>query len=88
MNILVVEDEPKIGEYLKKGLTESGYIVTLAANGIDGRFYALSHEFDLIILDIMLPGINGWQLLDVIRRVNIQVPLCIVTGKQIGRAHV
>ncbi|EKP0304737.1 heavy metal response regulator transcription factor [Aeromonas veronii] len=81
MNILVVEDEPKIGEYLKKGLTESGYIVTLAANGIDGRFYALSHEFDLIILDIMLPGINGWQLLDEIRRVNIQVPVMFLTAK-------
>jgi len=81
MNILVVEDEPKIGEYLKKGLTESGYIVTLATNGIDGRFYILSHEFDLIILDIMLPGINGWQLLDEIRRVNIQVPVMFLTAK-------
>jgi len=81
MNILVVEDEPKIGEYLKKGLTESGYIVTLATNGIDGRFYILSHEFDLIILDIMLPGINGWQLLEEIRNINIQVPVMFLTAK-------
>lgn len=81
MNILVVEDEPKIGEYLKKGLTESGYFVTLATNGIDGRFYILSHEFDLIILDIMLPGINGWQLLEEIRNINIQVPVMFLTAK-------
>jgi len=81
MNILVVEDEPKIGEYLKKGLTESGYIITLATNGIDGRFYALSHEFDLILLDIMLPGINGWQLLEEIRNVNDKVPVMFLTAK-------
>lgn len=81
MNILVVEDEPKIGEYLKKGLMESGYVVTLATDGMDGQFYALNHEFDLIILDIMLPGMNGWQLLEKIRQVNNQVPIMFLTAK-------
>lgn len=81
MNILVVEDEPKIGEYLKKGLVESGYVVTLATNGIDGQFYALNHDFDLIILDIMLPGIDGWQLLEKIRHVNNQIPIMFLTAK-------
>lgn len=81
MNILVVEDEPKIGEYLKKGLMESGYVVTLATDGMDGQFYALNHEFNLIILDIMLPGMNGWQLLDKIRQVNNQVPIMFLTAK-------
>lgn len=81
MHILVVEDEPKIGEYLKKGLVESGYVVTLATNGIDGQFYALNHEFDLIILDIMLPGINGWQILEKIRHVNDQIPIMFLTAK-------
>ncbi|WP_434665719.1 heavy metal response regulator transcription factor [Aeromonas sp. NJAU223] len=81
MNILVVEDEPKIGEYLKKGLMESGYVVTLATDGMDGQFYALNHEFDLIILDIMLPGMNGWQLLEKIRQVNNQVPVMFLTAK-------
>ncbi|MGY3858976.1 heavy metal response regulator transcription factor [Aeromonas veronii] len=81
MNILVVEDEPKIGEYLKKGLMESGYVVTLATDGMDGQFYALNHEFNLIILDIMLPGMNGWQLLEEIRQVNNQVPVMFLTAK-------
>lgn len=81
MHILVIEDEPKIGEYLKKGLVESGYVVTLATNGIDGQFYALNHEFDLIILDIMLPGINGWQILEKIRHVNDQIPIMFLTAK-------
>ncbi|WP_421186181.1 heavy metal response regulator transcription factor [Aeromonas enteropelogenes] len=81
MHILVVEDEPKIGEYLKKGLIESGYVVTLATNGIDGQFYALNHDFDLIILDIMLPGINGWQILEKTRHVNDQIPIMFLTAK-------
>ncbi len=81
MNILVVEDERKIGEYLKKGLTESGYVITLATNGVDGLFYAQNHEFDLIILDVMLPGLNGWQLLEGIRSVNDQVPVIFLTAK-------
>lgn len=81
MNILVVEDECKIGEYLKKGLTESGYVITLATNGVDGKFYALSHEFDLIILDVMLPGFNGWQILEEVRKVNDQVPVIFLTAK-------
>jgi two-component system copper resistance phosphate regulon response regulator CusR len=81
MNILVVEDEPKIGEYLKKGLTESGYVITLATNGIDGKFYALNYEFDLIILDITLPGINGWQLLEEVRNKNDKIPVMFLTAK-------
>lgn len=67
MRILVVEDEPKAAQYLGKGLGESGYLVEVAHNGIDGR-HLLEHEaFDLVILDVMLPGIDGWELVKFIR---------------------
>jgi two-component system copper resistance phosphate regulon response regulator CusR len=59
MKILVVEDEPKTGKYLRKGLTESGFAVDLARTGTEGELLALSGEYDLIVLDVMLPGINN-----------------------------
>lgn len=54
MKILIVEDEAKTGEYLSKGLTEAGFIVDLADSGLNGYHYAMSAEYDLIVLDIML----------------------------------
>lgn len=68
MRILVVEDEVKTADYLRKGLSESGYHVDVALNGLDGQHLAQEFEFDLIILDVMLPGLDGWQLLQIIRR--------------------
>lgn len=68
MRILVVEDEAKTADYLRKGLSESGYRVEVALNGLDGLHLVQESEFDLIILDVMLPGLDGWQLLQVIRR--------------------
>ncbi|MDP1717923.1 MAG: response regulator, partial [Burkholderiales bacterium] len=56
MRILVVEDEPKTGDYLKKGLSESGFVVDLARTGPDGLHLASSGDYDLIVLDVMLPG--------------------------------
>ena len=55
MKLLIIEDEVKAGEYLKKGLNESGYTVELAQDGVDGLYQATSEHFDLIILDVMLP---------------------------------
>ena len=63
MRILVVEDEAKTADYLRKGLGESGYRVEVALNGLDGQHLVQEGEFDLIILDVMLPGLDGWQLL-------------------------
>ena len=63
MRILVVEDEVKTADYLSKGLSESGYLVEVALNGLDGQHMVQESEFDLIILDVMLPGLDGWQLL-------------------------
>ncbi|GAB7207922.1 hypothetical protein OS21_44200 [Dickeya oryzae] len=68
MRILVVEDDGSTGDYLKKGLTEAGYAVDLARNGTDGLFNALEHSYDVIILDVMLPGLNGWQIIEMLRK--------------------
>lgn len=80
MRILVVEDEVKAADYLRKGLSESGYAVEVAHNGIDGQFLAQESEFDLVILDVMLPGLDGWQLLQIIRRKS-QVPVLFLTAR-------
>lgn len=80
MRILVVEDEVKAADYLRKGLSESGYAVEVAHNGIDGQFLVQESEFDLVILDVMLPGLDGWQLLQIIRRKS-QVPVLFLTAR-------
>jgi len=67
MRILVVEDEPKTADYLRQGLSESGYVVDVATDGIDGRHLAQESEYDLVVLDVNLPGANGWSVLQSIR---------------------
>ena len=59
MRILIVEDESKAADYLQKSLRESGYIVEVASNGFDGRYMIEEFDFDLVILDVMLPGLDG-----------------------------
>jgi len=68
MRILVVEDEVKAAEYLQKGLGESGYQVEVAFDGMDARHLIEEERFDLVILDVMLPGMDGWQLIRLIRQ--------------------
>ncbi len=80
MRILVVEDEAKTADYLRKALSEAGYAVETAHNGLDGQHLAAEFEFALIILDVMLPGLDGWQLLQRIRR-NSQVPVLFLTAR-------
>ena len=63
MRILVIEDEPKAGEYLRNGLTESGYVVDLARNGKDGLHMAEEFRYDLIVLDVMMPEMDGWEVM-------------------------
>jgi two-component system copper resistance phosphate regulon response regulator CusR len=67
MRLLVVEDEPKTREYLRRGLTEEGFVVDTAADGLDGLHLALTGEYDLLVLDVMLPRANGWQVLEALR---------------------
>ena len=81
MKLLVIEDEVKAGEYLKKGLTESGYTVDLCHDGVDGLYHASSESYDLIVLDIMLPKLNGWQVLNTLRSSEIATPIIMLTAK-------
>lgn len=80
MRILVVEDEPKTGEYIVKGLGEAGFVVDLARTGIDGAQLARSEVYDLILLDVMLPGLNGWQIIEALRR-DKQTPVIFLTAR-------
>src|SRR5580658_7407944 len=68
MKILVIEDEAKTARFLKKGLGEAGFVVDIAADGLDGLHLAQELQFDLVILDVMLPGLDGWQVLTRLRQ--------------------
>lgn len=81
MKILVVEDEPKTGDYLKQGLTEAGFVADLARDGSDGLEMAQAHPYDLLILDVMLPGLNGWQVLEGLRRAGKETPVLFLTAR-------
>lgn len=78
--LLIIEDEKKIATTLKKGLTENGYHVDLAFDGIIGKRLFDSNEYDLIILDINLPGMNGFELCKAIRNHNQQIPIIMLTA--------
>lgn len=81
MKILVVEDETKTGNYLKQGLLEAGFIVDLARDGEDGLHDALTVNYDLVILDVMLPGIDGWAVLRGIRAAGKEIPVIFLTAR-------
>ena len=81
MKILIVEDEPKTGEYLRQGLNEAGFVADLAQNGSDGLHLALQGEYDLVILDVMLPGLDGWQVLQSLRNRGLQMPVLFLTAR-------
>ncbi len=81
MKILIVEDEPKTGDYLKQGLSEAGFTVDLARNGVDGLHLALTESYELAILDVMLPGIDGWGVLAGIRRSGKDMPVMFLTAR-------
>lgn len=80
MKLLVVEDEARLAAYLQKGLGEEGYLVEVADNGIDGLHLAMEGEHDLIILDSMLPGIDGLGLLAALRQ-SKQTPVIMLTAR-------
>ncbi|MEN9436662.1 MAG: hypothetical protein RIR09_1317 [Pseudomonadota bacterium] len=81
MRILLVEDEPKTGDYLKQGLVEAGFSVDLLRDGLDGLHHALTDSFDLAILDVMLPGLDGWGILNGIRRAGKDMPVLFLTAR-------
>jgi two-component system copper resistance phosphate regulon response regulator CusR len=80
MKILIVEDEPRTADYLSKGLTEQGCAVDMANNGIDGQHLALTHAYDVIVLDVMLPGQDGFAVLRALRAVK-QTPVIMLTAR-------
>ena len=81
MKILIIEDEPKTGDYLKQGLTESGFVTELAVNGVDGLHLALTGDFDLLVLDAMLPSLSGWQVLERLRQSGKEMPVLFLTAR-------
>ncbi len=80
MKILIVEDEKKTGEYLTIGLTEAGFVVDLADNGLNGYHLAMTSDYDLLILDIMLPDVNGWDIVRMLRAANKGMPILLLTA--------
>jgi DNA-binding response OmpR family regulator len=81
MRILVVEDEKKVSEFIKRGLKEEGYAVDIASDGEYGLFQAMEISYDLILLDIMLPKLDGISLCKKLRENNIQTPLIMITAR-------
>nr|WP_306288230.1 heavy metal response regulator transcription factor [Pseudoalteromonas sp. WY3] len=81
MRLLIVEDEIKTGDYLKQGLTEAGFQVCLARNGLDGHHLAMTELFDVIILDIMLPDVSGWRILESLREAKNDTPVLFLSAR-------
>lgn len=81
MRILIIEDERKTAAFLNKGLSESGFIVETEGNGEGGLFLALSKDYDLIILDVMLPDRDGWSILSALRQAGKQMPVLFLTAR-------
>ena len=80
MRILVVEDESKLADYVSRGLSEAGHTVDVARDGIEGRYLATAGDYQLIILDIMLPGVDGFGVLSALREKR-QTPVLMLTAR-------
>lgn len=81
MRLLIIEDEAKTARFLKKGLGEAGFVVDVASNGVDGLEFARNVDFDLIILDIMLPGLDGWEVLEGLRHAGRTTQVLLLTAR-------
>ena len=81
VKILVIEDEVKTAKFLKRGLVEAGFVVDVAEDGLDGLHLALESEFDLIILDVMLPSLDGWQVLTRLRGAGNRALVMFLTAR-------
>ena len=81
MRILIIEDEKKTAAFLREGLTEAGFIADVAEDGEEGRFRALNMDYDLIILDAMLPRLDGWSIVADVRRSGKSMPVLFLTAR-------
>ena len=81
MKLLIVEDEVKAGDYIRQGLTEAGFVADLARNGLDGYHLASTQTYDLILLDVMLPDVDGWKIVSSLRGAGNATPVLFLTAK-------
>lgn len=81
MKILVIEDEVKTAKFLKKGLSEAGYVVDVASDGLEGVHLAVEIDFDLIVLDVMLPALDGWQVIARLREAGRKTLVLMLTAR-------
>ncbi|HEY9277468.1 MAG TPA: response regulator, partial [Methylotenera sp.] len=81
MKILVAEDEPRAGKYLQQGLTEAGFSVDRVMTGTDALQQALSEHYDLMVLDVMMPGLDGWEVLRMVRAAGKPIPVLFLTAR-------
>ena len=80
MKILVIEDEKSLADFMEKGLQQAGYAVAVYHDGIEGLRQASKSDFDLILLDLMLPGMNGFDILNNLQSLEIQIPVIIISA--------
>lgn len=85
MEILIVEDDPRMAELLRRGLDREGYVATVTHDGLEGLDAALGHEFDVVILDVMIPKMNGFEVARRIRERGCRVPILMLTAKDTSR---
>ncbi|SEI75636.1 MULTISPECIES: heavy metal response regulator transcription factor [unclassified Pseudomonas] len=81
MKLLIIEDQAKTGQYLRQGLNEAGFNTELVADGTTGQHLALTGEYALLILDVMLPGRDGWQILQAVRGAGLDTPVLFLTAR-------
>jgi two-component system, OmpR family, copper resistance phosphate regulon response regulator CusR len=81
MRILVIEDEVKTAKFLKKGFSEAGFVVDVSGDGLEGLHLAQEVEFDLVILDVMIPSLDGWQVLSRLRQTGRRVQVLLLTAR-------
>ncbi|MGB4248376.1 MAG: heavy metal response regulator transcription factor [Pseudohongiellaceae bacterium] len=81
MKLLIVEDETKTGDYIRQGLTEAGFVADLVRNGLDGYHLASTQTYDLILLDVMLPDVDGWKIVRSLRESGKATPVLFLTAK-------
>lgn len=81
MHILIIEDQQTAAAYLQKGLQENGFHADIAATGVDGLHLALTGDYHLVVLDVMLPGIDGWSILELVRKQKPALPVLFLTAR-------
>lgn len=81
MRLLLVEDQTMAADYIAKGLKENDFVVDVAHNGVDGLHYLLTNDYDLAVLDVMLPGMTGWKILELARQAGKATPVMFLTAR-------